>query len=113
MNAGELLGGLCLLALAWVWWDTLKAREHALRAAVSACRHAGVQWLDQSLALERLWFARNEKGHLGVVRVYGFEFSDTGNNRCKAKVAIQGQHVSWLDLYPDRAVIDMSTPDGP
>jgi hypothetical protein len=107
ISLGELLAALCLLGLAWLWWDGLRSREQALLAAVAACRQAGVQWLDQSLALERLRMARDEAGHLGLVRVYCFEFSDTGNNRCKARLALRGPVLLWLDLYPEKAVIDI------
>ena len=44
--------------LAWFWWDGLKKRERAVGAARRVCAQAGVQFLDDSVALRRLRLRR-------------------------------------------------------
>lgn len=88
---------LVLLALvAWYWMDSLAAREVALNAGRKACEREGLQFLDETVALSQLRLARNEAGTLALQRTFGFEFSDTGNNRRKGHVTLLGREVTML-----------------
>jgi len=70
---------LCILLLGWFWSDSLRARE-----ANIACVQMRIQ--------------RDRFGRLGLLRVYQFEFSDTGENRRLGSVQVQGQDVVFLSL---------------
>ncbi|WP_045225975.1 DUF3301 domain-containing protein [Methyloterricola oryzae] len=85
-------------ALVWFWFDSLAAREAGVAAARKACQSEGLQLLDETIALERVRFGRNERGTLMLNRVYAFEYSDTGNNRLRGSVHLLGSRVTLLDI---------------
>jgi len=86
------------LALAWLWWDSMQAREAAVTAARSACENEGLQLLDDTVGIAALRPARNAEGRLLLQRAYEFEFSDTGDNRMKGSVVMLGRRVLVLNL---------------
>lgn len=100
----ELFALLVALGLGWFWLDALKAREIALVAGERACDAEGWQFLDFTVALQRLRLARDEEGRLRFWRRYTFEYSDTGNNRLDGAVVLLGAEVLSLNL---------ATPPGP
>jgi hypothetical protein len=85
-------------AVAWYGYAGLNARERAVAAGRRACTGAGVQFLDDSVALRRLRLARNADGHLRFQRDFHFEFSDTGDNRRPGVVRMLGERVEWVSL---------------
>lgn len=100
-----------LLAAAgvWFWLDCLKARESAVRAAQASCRDEGVQFLDETVVLRSMRPARDGDGRLCLRRIYGFEFSDTGDNRRQGSVALLGQEIEWLHVRPHLYVVPKAT----
>ncbi|MFZ5510017.1 MAG: DUF3301 domain-containing protein [Pseudomonadota bacterium] len=98
MSTFEIVGLLILGGLAWFWLDSLKAREAAISAARAACDSENLQLLDDTVALARLWPARNEQGRMTLRRVYAFEYSDTGNNRRPGSVALIGHRVIAVSI---------------
>jgi hypothetical protein len=94
----ELLGLVVVLAIGWLVWDSLKAREIANSAIVAACRMERLQLLDYTVGLESMWPARDDEGRLAVKRVYGFEYSDTGRDRRKGSITLIGSNVLTLQL---------------
>ncbi|MHB9119844.1 MAG: DUF3301 domain-containing protein [Burkholderiales bacterium] len=89
---------LVLIALVWLWQDSLRAREAALQAGKAACQRQGMQFLDDTLALASLRLGRNRRGQTVLRRVYRFEFSDTGNNRLSGSVVMAGGRVDDVML---------------
>lgn len=87
-----------LLGGAFFWFDSVKAREIAVRRARQACEIEGVQFLDETVATARLGFVRNDDGQLVLQRVYAFEYSDTGNNRRPGSIVMRGQHVLFTNV---------------
>lgn len=85
-------------ALAWLWWDSMQAREAAVAAARAACIAEGLLFLDDTVGIASIKPARNADGHLRLQRAYDFEFSDTGDNRVKGSVVTLGRRVISLDL---------------
>lgn len=98
MNGFEVFALLFLAAIAWFWFDTIRAREAAMRAARLGCQRAGVQLLDDTVALKKLRPARNEMGRMTLRRVYEFEFSGSGFDRQPGAVVLLGQEVEMLDV---------------
>jgi hypothetical protein len=87
-------------AAIWIWLDGLGYREQALAIARHTCQEAGVQLLDDTVALRRLSLAREPGGGpVRIRRVFGFEFSDTGDNRRRGQVGFLGKRreALWLD----------------
>ena len=109
MPGMEILGILIVGGLAWLWYDSLKAREAAVRAAREICVAEGLMLLDDTVAIAGLKPARDEGGRLRLQRAYDFEYSDTGNNRLKGNVVMQGHRVVLfnvgLRIAPERRTL--------
>lgn len=84
------------------WIDSLRARERAVAAGRAACTRYGVQLLDETVFFNRLALARDEQGRLRLRRSYGFEFSDTGDNRRRGAIVMLGAQLEDLQLEPYR-----------
>lgn len=102
MDAAEVIALLALAAIAWLWADSLRARERAVRAGRAACERHGLQLLDDTVAIARLRLARDEDGRLKLLRTYAFEFSDTGDNRRQGVIVLRGAEIQELQLEPYR-----------
>ncbi len=94
----ELFGLAALAGGAWLWLDSLKARDIGIAAARTACEAEGLQLLDDTVSIGSLKPARNEDGQLLLRRVYTFEYSDTGDNRRSGSVILLGQRVVLLNV---------------
>jgi hypothetical protein len=98
-----MLEAFALVALAagtLFWIDTLRAREAALIAGRAACERYGLLLLDDTVAVTRMRFARNTEGRLRIARTYGFEFSDTGNNRRHGVIQLVGSVADDIAFEP-------------
>lgn len=82
----------------WYWYAGMQVREQAIAVGRRACSDAGLQFLDESVALSRIRLARNSSGQLQFQRDYRFEFSDTGDNRRPGVVRMLGSLVEWVSL---------------
>ncbi|MBY0270056.1 MAG: DUF3301 domain-containing protein [Burkholderiales bacterium] len=89
---------ILFVALGWLWWDSMQAREAAVAAARAACDAEGLLFLDDTVGIASLKPARNASGRLLLQRAYDFEFSDTGDNRVKGSVVMLGRRVLLLNL---------------
>ena len=98
MPGFEFLGLITLCGLAWLWYDSLKARDAAINATRKACESEGLLLLDDTVAISSLKPARDAEGQLKLRRVYDFEYSDTGNNRRKGSVVIQGERILIINI---------------
>ena len=96
----ELTALAALGAAAFLWIDSLRARERALDAGRAACRRYDLQFLDDTVAFTRLRLARDDEGRLRIARTYTFEFSDTGNNRRQGAIVMLGARVQDLQMEP-------------
>ena len=94
----EIAGLLILGALAWLWLDSLQAREAAVTAARAACEAEGLLLLDATVSIASLKLARDEDGRLRLQRAYDFEYSDTGDNRKKGGLVLLGHRVIVLNV---------------
>lgn len=93
--------GLLLAALAGVaafWWDGLQKREFAIHAARRACEQAGVQFLDETVALKKMTLRRDANQRARVYREFAFEFSSVGDDRQTGRVYLLGNRVLSADL---------------
>lgn len=90
-----------LAALGWFWLNSMRVREHAIAAGRRACTEAGVQFLDDTVALTKTRLARNDNGQIQFVRLYRFEFSDTGDNRRPGHISVMGEHIESVEMDGD------------
>lgn len=72
------------------WLSITRARESAVAAARRVCRDCGVQFLDQTVALQQSRLVRAATGSLAWRRLYQFEFSEEGVERCPGQVTVVG-----------------------
>ncbi|MDS4042025.1 MAG: DUF3301 domain-containing protein [Candidatus Competibacter sp.] len=99
MSFSFLIGFLLVVGFGLLFWrDSLGAREQARAASSRACRRMGVQLLDDTVALERLWPRRDRDGRLKLERLYVFEFTDTGQRRQVGSVLLVGWRVEVLQM---------------
>ena len=109
MPGFELISLLVIGGVVWLWFDSLRARDSAIAAARAACTTEGLLLLDDTVAIASLKPARDGDGQLRLNRVYEFEYSDTGNNRRKGSIVLQGHRVIivniGLRLVPDDRVL--------
>jgi uncharacterized protein DUF3301 len=93
---------LLIVAGAFLWIDSLRARERALAAGRKACERYGVQFLDETVVFARLRLGRDAGGQLHLRRTYTFEFSETGDNRRHGAIVMLGGELQDLQLEPYR-----------
>jgi hypothetical protein len=98
MDLLDILGLLLLGAGGCLWLDSLKARESAVAATKAACESEDLLLLDDTVAIERLGVGRDGQGGLRIRRVYGFEYSDTGNDRSAGSIVLLGHRVLVIKL---------------
>ncbi len=94
---------LALGLLIWFWRDSLRVRESATRISRQACKSYGVQFLDQTVALQRL---RLRWGHSGphLQRTYQFDYSLEGEGRRTGYLVMLGdRHLSLHINLPEPA----------
>ena len=99
-DSWEVFALAAIAALAWWWYDSMRARERALAVAGAACQRDGLQFLDETVECVRTRFVRDEEGRLVLRRSYRFEFSDDGHNRRDGSVVMLGATVESLYLEP-------------
>lgn len=96
----ELIGTGILAALAWLWYDSINARDIGIRAAKAACHADGLQLLDDTVAIANVSLARDDEGRLRLRRAYSFDFSDTGDNRRRGGLVMLGDDVLVINTGP-------------
>ncbi len=98
----EILSFALFAVIVVFWMDGMRVRELAVAAAKAACKRDDMQFLDDTVSMVSLRFARNDYGRLKARRVYQFEFSDTGDNRLEGSVEMLGKRVGMLYMAPHR-----------
>lgn len=86
--------------LAWLWYDSMRARERAVAAGRGACEREQLQFLDDTVECTSVRPARDEHGRARLRRIYRFEFSDTGDNRRAGRIVMLGGEVESLTMDP-------------
>ena len=92
-----------MVAAVFLWLDSLRARERAVKAGRAACERYALQFLDETVSFTRMRLRRDAEGQLRISRTYTFEFSDTGNNRRQGAIVMLGGELQDLQMEPYRA----------
>ncbi|MEI7429602.1 MAG: DUF3301 domain-containing protein [Betaproteobacteria bacterium] len=98
MDLFDFLGLLFLALVGWLWYDSLNVREAAVVAAKAACHSENLLLLDDTVAILKISLERDSEGVMCLRRVYGFEFSDTGNDRSSGSLVLLGNCVLVINL---------------
>lgn len=88
--------------IGWFWLDSARARELATGVAESLCERRSLQFLDETVSLQRIALRRTGDG-LRLRRMFGFDFSIEGVGRRRGHVILLGTRVEQfsLDLPPE------------
>ena len=90
---------LMLFATACAWlWRGHGIRERALALAKQHCAKLDVELLDGNVAFRRLALLRDSRGQRRVARIYGFEFTVTGEQRHPGSIVMFGAQVGRIEL---------------
>ena len=84
------------------WWQSLKVKEIALKAASRHCQELDLQLLDQSVYLRGIWLKRDDNGKIRIWRSYLFEFTATGEDRARGRIVLLGVRVTGITLEAHR-----------
>ena len=104
---GNIIALLILAGIIWFWFDSTRTKELAAHAAEKACKEMSVQFLDQTVSLEKLKRSRNHQGRLTFLRIYGFDFSIHGDQRFHGRAKMLGQKLLQVQLdRPEGLVIE-------
>ncbi|MGE8359696.1 DUF3301 domain-containing protein [Pseudomonas sp.] len=92
---------LMLLAAAGAWlWHAHGLRERALSLVKQHCAKVDVELLDGNVALRRIALLPDARGRKRLARVYGFEFTVTGEQRHAGSITMFGPHLGGIELAP-------------
>ncbi|MDX1366442.1 DUF3301 domain-containing protein [Pseudomonas sp.] len=92
---------LMLLATAGAWlWHAHGLRERALAQVKQHCAKADVELLDGNVALRKITILADARGRKRLARVYGFEFTVTGEQRHVGSIVMFGPQVGRIELAP-------------
>jgi hypothetical protein len=96
------LANLLLLALvgaiAVYWWQSGLFKGRARELATAHCQQLGLQLLDQSMVIIRIWPALSRGGKIEFRRTYQFEFSSIGDRRYQGQLVMQGMRMQSIEL---------------
>ena len=101
MSMTGILYSLLAVAIGGAWWvHAARARERAGAYVASACRDAGVQWLDGAVVLQRVELGRNAYGERCLCRTYVFEYCEDGASRRQGFLRLRGAELDWIGFGP-------------
>jgi hypothetical protein len=103
------LGIICLAVLVvWFWHDSLRARDIANGAAMTACERMGLQFLDGTAAFTRLSFVR-DSGRLRLRRTYVFDYTAQSIERRQGFAILLGMDVEYVGFAPEQTATPVMT----
>ncbi|MEO0444181.1 MAG: DUF3301 domain-containing protein [Pseudomonadota bacterium] len=86
--------------LAYGLWHHFDLRRIAYRHAQRYCLQAGVQFLDQTIVLEKFSIARSTHSLLTFKRCFVFEFAAVGDRRYRGRITVLDGHIDSIELEP-------------
>lgn len=95
---------LSLVVLAWVWHGSMRAREIACAEARVICHRMAWAWLDETVSLKSLGFARDGHGRLRLRRIYAFRYLEAAHLIREGVVMLVGDQIQTVLL--DTARLD-------
>jgi hypothetical protein len=96
----ELILLFVLIALAWFWLDSMDKRERAILLGQELASRFNLQLLDETVACNKLWLARNRRGHMQFLRTYAFEVSASGAERLHCHLVLLGNQLGEWHIPP-------------
>lgn len=94
----EFLLIVLIVLLIVLWQDSSRCYEIAYRYAREVCLQNGVNFLDDSLVIRKLWIKRDKRGNFRLQRHYGFEFSSDGSHRYQGNITMLGRQTQSFSM---------------
>ena len=91
---------ILLISSVYYWLSSIRSKENATIYARNNCKKFMLEFLDDTVVMNKIRLRRNHQGHLSFYREYEFEFSSTGEFRYKGKVKILGSHLIDVEMEP-------------
>lgn len=92
---------LMLLATVAAWlWHAHGLREKALERVKQHCARLELELLDENVAFRRIAWVADAHGRKRLARIYGFEFTVTGEQRHPGTITQFGAHSAQIELAP-------------
>ncbi|MGK9066447.1 DUF3301 domain-containing protein [Stutzerimonas chloritidismutans] len=88
---------LLMTAVAWLW-HSHGIRERALVAVRRHCKAQDVELLDGNVAFRRIRLLRDARQQRRLARVYGFEFTVTGEQRHQGSIVMFGGRPGPIEM---------------
>jgi len=89
---------LLLGFIGWLWWDSRGVAERATVAARAYCGNAGVSFLNDTVAWQKIRLKRNRNGRMQLQRTYFFEFASDMQQRYRGEIVMLGKKVESISL---------------
>ena len=95
-----------LIGLGWFWLDSMSKRERAISLGSELAARFNLQLLDESVACNKVWLARNSRGQVHFLRTYVFDVSANGADRLHCHLVLLGNQISTWHIPPYQQPID-------
>lgn len=89
-----------LITLAWFWLDSMSKRERAILLGRELAARFNLQLLDETVACNKLWLARNSRGKVLFLRTYEFDVSASSVDRLPCQLTLLGDQLSTWHIPP-------------
>jgi len=98
-SAMSTLGLLLLVViLVWYWQTGMNCRDIAIAAARNTCAREGLQLLDGTVSLRNIRPFFGDNRQFGLLRTFGFEYSDDGLSRLSGCIVLRNKRVESIIL---------------
>ena len=96
----ELILLAILLFIAWFWQDSIAKREVAVKIGRELAERCNLQLLDETVACQKIWLGRDNRGHAQLARLYEFEVSADGVSRLECHLQLLGKQLQNWHIPP-------------
>lgn len=98
MNPGAVFLIIAVGGAVLVWFEAQRMREYVIRRCTAVCDNAGLQLLDETVALAALRLKRDARGRLHLRRRYQFDVSEHGTDRLRGWITLTGMVVEQIHI---------------
>jgi len=88
---------LFIAFLVWLWFDSTRSHELAIKLTSSLCLKHDVQLLDETVALRRLGISWPSEG-LRLKRTYRFDYTIEGTERRTGSLVLLGSRLATYHI---------------
>ena len=102
LDMADILLVTTVVIIAALFWRAHGIRERTLVYTRKYCEREQVEFLDDTVGMEKLTLQRDGNDKLRITRIYRFEFTVTGGERYSGHTIVMGGVVQRVELPPHR-----------